>query len=109
LAELNELVQSGKVSNSKAEQDLFPALLHEPDRSPEEIAKEKDLIQTSDEETLEQFVREAIEKYPEKVEEYRNGKTGLVGLFMGEVMKRSKGKADPKKADRLVREKLEEY
>jgi aspartyl-tRNA(Asn)/glutamyl-tRNA(Gln) amidotransferase subunit B len=109
LAELIELVQSGKVSNSKAEQDLFPALLQEPDRSPEEIAKEKDLIQTSDEETLEQFVREAIEKYPEKVEEYRNGKTGLVGLFMGEVMKRSKGKADPKKADRLVREKLEEY
>ncbi len=109
IASLIELVQSGKVSNSKAEQDLFPALLEDPEKDPEALAEEMDLVQTSDEETLEQFVREAIEKYPEKVEEYRNGKTGLVGLFMGEVMKRSKGKADPKKADRLVREKLEEY
>ncbi len=109
LAKLIELVQGGKVSNSKAEQDLFPALMEDPERDPEKLAEEKDLIQTSDEDTLEQFVEEALEKYPEKVEEYRNGKTGLVGLFMGEVMKRSKGKADPKKADRLVREKLEEH
>lgn len=109
LAGLIELVQSGKVSNSAAEQKLFPALVEDPEKEPEKLAEELDLLQTSDEDTLEQFVKEAIEKYPEKVEEYRNGKTGLIGLFMGEVMKRSKGKADPKKADQLVREKLEEY
>jgi aspartyl-tRNA(Asn)/glutamyl-tRNA(Gln) amidotransferase subunit B len=45
--------------------------------------------------------------YPDKVEEYRAGKKGVLGLFMGEVMKLSKGKADPKLANQLVRQKLE--
>jgi aspartyl-tRNA(Asn)/glutamyl-tRNA(Gln) amidotransferase subunit B len=56
---------------------------------------------------LEQFVAEAIAKYPEKVAEYKSGKTGLLGLFMGEVMRLSKGKADPKVANQLVKEALE--
>ena len=46
-------------------------------------------------------------KYPEKVAEYKAGKAGLIGLFMGEVMKLSKGKADPKVANALVVKKLE--
>ena len=49
----------------------------------------------------------AILKYPEKVNEYKNGKRGLIGLFMGEVMKLSKGKADPKLANKLLQIKLE--
>ena len=52
-------------------------------------------------------MEEAIAKYPEKVLEYKAGKKGLIGLFMGEVMKLSKGKADPKIANQLVREALE--
>ncbi|MFC2176609.1 Asp-tRNA(Asn)/Glu-tRNA(Gln) amidotransferase GatCAB subunit B, partial [Bacteroidota bacterium] len=66
-----------------------------------------DLIQESDTGQLEAYVAEAIAKYPDKVAEYKGGKTGVVGLFMGEVMKLSKGKADPKLANQLVRQKLE--
>lgn len=46
-------------------------------------------------------------KYPEKVTEYKNGKVSLVGLFMGEIMKLSKGKADPKKATQMLKEALD--
>ncbi len=108
IAELIALVNSGKVSHSVAEQEIFPVLLQNPDQTPEQVAEEKDLIQDSDESKLLRFVEEALAQYPDKVEEYKNGKTGLVKLFMGEVMKRSKGKADPKTADKLVRQKLEE-
>ena len=55
----------------------------------------------------EEFVDQAIAMFPDKVEEYRSGKKGLVGLFMGQVMKLSKGKADPKLANQLVVKKLE--
>ncbi len=108
IADIITLIEDGKVSNSLAEQELFPALIEQPDQTPQAIAKTRDLIQESDEGALEQYVKEALEKYPDKVTEYQNGKKGLVGLFMGEVMKRSKGKADPKTANKLVVKMLEE-
>ena len=55
---------------------------------------------------LQAWVDQALAAYPEKIEEYRSGKKGLIGLFMGEVMKYSRGSADPKKASALLREKL---
>lgn len=106
LAELIKLVDEGKVSNSVATQKVFSEMLNS-DLSAEEIAKTNNWIQESDTDALQDFVRQAIEKYPEKVEEYKNGKKGLIGLFMGEVMKLSRGKADPKIANQLVREALE--
>jgi aspartyl-tRNA(Asn)/glutamyl-tRNA(Gln) amidotransferase subunit B len=51
-------------------------------------------------------VKQAIAKYPDKVIEYKNGKVSLLGLFMGDVMKLSKGKADPKVATELLKEIL---
>ncbi|MFB1022581.1 MAG: Asp-tRNA(Asn)/Glu-tRNA(Gln) amidotransferase GatCAB subunit B, partial [Vicingaceae bacterium] len=61
-----------------------------------------------DTEALEGFINEAIAKFPAKVEEFRAGNKNLLGLFMGEVMKASKGKADPKVTSNLLREKLEQ-
>lgn len=58
------------------------------------------------EEELEKLVDQAIEKYPEKAEEYKNGNTGMVGMFVGDVMKNSGGNADGKAADKMIREKL---
>ncbi|MDG1189228.1 MAG: Asp-tRNA(Asn)/Glu-tRNA(Gln) amidotransferase subunit GatB [Flavobacteriales bacterium] len=106
LAELVKLVDEGKVSNSVATQKVFSEMLKS-DLSAEEIAKTNNWIQESDTNALQDFVQQALEKYPEKVEEYKNGKKGLIGLFMGEVMKLSRGKADPKIANKLVREALE--
>lgn len=56
---------------------------------------------------LEKIVDEAIAKYPYKVLEYKNGAIGMIGLFVGESMKMSKGKADPKELNRIVKEKLD--
>ena len=70
------------------------------------IAKANNWIQESDNITLQEWIDAAVAKYPEKVAEYKEVK-GLIGLFMGEVMKLSKGKADPKLANQLVREALE--
>ena len=106
LAQLIQLVDDGKISNSVATQKIFGELIGN-DISAEEIAKKNNWIQESNTDALQSFVEEAIAKYPEKVLEYKAGKKGLIGLFMGEVMKLSKGKADPKIANQLVREELE--
>ena len=106
IADLILLVDENKVSNSIATAKIFPILVNS-DLSPEEIANQNNWIQESDNDTLIEFIEEAIKKYPEKVLEYKAGKKGLIGLFMGEVMKLSKGKADPKLANKLLREKLD--
>ena len=56
---------------------------------------------------LKDLIDEVIKKYPQKVKEYQSGKKGLIGLFVGEVMKLSKGKADPKLTNELIRKKLD--
>ncbi|MBT8196253.1 MAG: Asp-tRNA(Asn)/Glu-tRNA(Gln) amidotransferase subunit GatB [Bacteroidia bacterium] len=107
ISELIELVEGNKVSSSVASQKLFPELIKKQSKNPLELAQEMNLIQESDESALNDFVNQAISKFPDKVEEYKNGKKGLIGLFMGEVMKLSKGKADPKIANKLVKDALE--
>ncbi|MGZ3885067.1 MAG: Asp-tRNA(Asn)/Glu-tRNA(Gln) amidotransferase subunit GatB, partial [Bacteroidia bacterium] len=86
---------------------LFPELVKQPSKKAEELALALDIIQSSNSDELQKMVKEAVSKYPEKITEYKNGKTGLLGLFVGEVMKLSKGKADPKMANQLVKEELE--
>lgn len=107
IAQLIQLVENGKVSNSAATGDLFKALIEQPTISPDALAIEMNLIQESDSDALAELVDTVLAKYPEKVEEYKSGKKGLLGLFMGEVMKLSKGKADPKVTSKLVQQKLE--
>jgi aspartyl-tRNA(Asn)/glutamyl-tRNA(Gln) amidotransferase subunit B len=76
-------------------------------KTAEQIAKELDLLQNSNSGELQSLINEALSKFPEKITEYKNGKVGLLGLFVGEVMKLSKGKADPKLLNQLVKETLE--
>jgi aspartyl-tRNA(Asn)/glutamyl-tRNA(Gln) amidotransferase subunit B len=107
IAEIIALIDNGKVSNSAAVSSVLPAMIESPGRTAHEIAAGLDLIQNSDSGALQELVNEALNKFPEKIAEYRNGKVGLLGLFVGEVMKLSKGKADPKVLNRLVKETLE--
>lgn len=107
VAELIALIDSGKVSNSAASQNIFPKLIERPSKTAEAIATELDLIQNSNSDELQSLVNTALAKFPEKIAEYKSGKVGLLGLFVGEVMKLSKGKADPKLLNQLVKETLE--
>jgi len=73
---------------------------------PLELATSNNLIQESDASSLEPIVQEVLEKFADKVIEFKKGKKGVLSLFVGEVMKRSKGKADPKVTNALLLEKL---
>lgn len=107
LAELIGMIDAGKISFSTASQRVFPMLVQNPNRKSLEIAQENNWIQENNTDELNVWIAEALARYPDKVQEYKSGKTGLVGLFMGEVMKLSKGKADPKIANQLVQKALE--
>jgi aspartyl-tRNA(Asn)/glutamyl-tRNA(Gln) amidotransferase subunit B len=107
IADLIALIDEGKISNAAATQKLFPELMLNPTEAPLSIAQRLDIIQSNDTGALQELVDQALAKYPEKITEYKNGKTNLLGLFVGEVMKLGKGKADPKMANQLVKEALE--
>jgi len=100
------LVKSGKISFSAASTPLFQSLVKDHAKEPMQLAIELNLLQESNASAIEPIVDQVILKYPDKVKEYRKGKKGLMGLFVGEVMKLSKGKADPKLTNDLLAEKL---
>ncbi len=106
LAELIQLMDEDKISNSVAYQRLFPALLEHPEKTPAEMAQSLNLMQTNDADFLQKVAQEVLAQFPDKVAEYKKGKKGLIGFFMGELMKRSQGKADPKAATAILQEAL---
>ncbi len=106
LATLIDLVQSNKLSFSAASTKVFSQLINDPEKDPEQIAIANNLIQQSDAGELEPIVDLILKKMETKVLEYKKGKKGLLALFTGEVMKQTKGKADPKIVNSLLLEKL---
>lgn len=72
------------------------------------IAEDLNLIQDSDEDSISAVIKEVIKQHPVEAERYKNGEKQLVGFFMGQVMKASGGKADPKSANKLMRQLLDE-
>jgi aspartyl-tRNA(Asn)/glutamyl-tRNA(Gln) amidotransferase subunit B len=107
LAALIALIDQNQVSNSTASQRLFPLMLQDTGASPLDIAQKHQLIQQSDTDSLQNWIDEVISENPEKVKEYLKGKKGLIGMFMGELMKKSKGQADPKASSSLMAKSLE--
>ncbi len=106
MAALIQLVREGSVSFSAASQEIFPVLLENPNQTPLTIAENHNLIQQSDSNSIQPIIDEVIAQFPDKVKAYRHGKKGLIGMFMGEVMKKSKAKVDPKLTNELLRKTL---
>lgn len=107
LAALISLVESGKVNFSMAASAVFPKLTEQPESDPLQLATTLNLLQESDAGILETWVNEVLAAMPDKITEYKKGKKGLIGLFVGEVKKRSKGKADPQLTTELLRKLLD--
>ncbi|SFC88962.1 aspartyl-tRNA(Asn)/glutamyl-tRNA(Gln) amidotransferase subunit B [Flexibacter flexilis DSM 6793] len=105
LADLIALIESGKVSHTVGAQKIFPAMLENSD-APLAIAEKLNVLQEGDADSLTPIIAEIIAKYPQKVAEYKGGKKGILGMFMGDLMKATKGKADPKVANKLMEEAL---
>ena len=107
LAELIKIIDEGKVSSTVASKKVFPEMLKSNEKSPLQIAEALNLIQDSNEDSILTFIEDVIKQHPDEVERYRNGEKQLIGFLMGQLMRASKGKADPKAANQLMRQTLE--
>lgn len=108
IADLIKTVEDGKISNSIAAQRVFPIMVESPEKSALEIATENNWIQETNLDEIEDIVRDTIMSNPAQLQKYKDGNKGLVGFFMGQVMQKTKGKADPKTASELVTKILDE-
>lgn len=108
VAELISLVDEGKINFSMAASKVLPVLIQQPGKQPMDVVRELNLLQTTDENAVQAWVEQVLQNMPDKVSEYRKGKKGLMGLFVGEVKKISKGKADPRLVNDMLNEKLNE-
>lgn len=108
IAELINMVDDGLVSNTIATSKIFPAMLKQPEKAPDSIAKELGLQQISNNTEIEEIVQQIIAKFPNEANTYRNGKKALFGFFMGQIMKQSGGKVNPETASKVLKQTLEE-
>jgi len=106
LAEVIQLVETNQVGYSTAAQKLLPLLLENSNLNALEVAQQNNWLQNSNADALEGIVDSVLAAMPNKVQAFKKGKTGLMGLFVGEVMKKSKGSADPKVVNQLLMKKL---
>lgn len=104
LAELIGLIESNTISTTGAK-TVLPKLLTE-GGSPRQRVEEAGLIQISDSSVLEAAIAEVLEAHPKELEQYRAGKTKMLGFFVGQVMKKTGGRADPKLTNQLLNQKL---
>lgn len=102
--ELFDLIEQGKISN-KIAKDIFPVIV-ENGKSPTQLVREKGLQQIDDDTVIEDAVRKAMNDNPAAVQQFRDGKEGVLGYFVGAVMKATKGKANPSKANEIARRLL---
>ena len=106
LAQLLGQIKEGKISG-KIGKDVLDAMA-ETGKAPVQVIEEQGLVQISDTGELEGVVDGILAEYPDDVAEYRAGKTKLLGFFMGQVMRATQGKANPKMVNELLRKKLAE-
>ena len=106
LAEMLSMIKEGTISG-KIAKDVFEEM-YRTGEYPQDIVKEKGWIQILDEGEIEKAIEKVMEANPKQVEDYRKGKEKIFGFFVGEVMKQTKGKANPKLVNELLKKKLKE-
>ena len=105
LGQLVNMIEAGKISMGAGKQ-VFEILFHE-GGDPEAIVEEKGLGQVSNDDDLERWANEAIEQHPKPVSEYQAGNAASINFLMGQVMKASRGKANPAAVMQMLKEKLD--
>jgi aspartyl-tRNA(Asn)/glutamyl-tRNA(Gln) amidotransferase subunit B len=104
LADLIKLIEKGKISHS-AGKEVF-AQLAITEKTPEEIIKEKGLTQISETAEIEKIIQDVLSQNPDAVEDFKQGNTKVIGFLMGQIMKVSKGRANPNMARRLLEKRI---
>ena len=105
LGELVNLIKEGTISG-KIAKEVFPVMLHDK-KKPSAIVKEKNLLQISDSSEIEKIVDKIINDKPGEVQQYIEGKEKVFGFFVGQIMRETKGKANPQMVNDTLREKLD--
>lgn len=106
LAKLIALIDAGTVSQTAAQQ-VFLLMQQQPNAEPADLAQASGLVQNRNTDALQALVEEVLAAWPDKADQFRKGKKNLLGMFVGEVMKKSKGSADPKLVNELVLKTLQ--
>ena len=102
LAELIGLIEKGTISNNIGKQILIEDMITNGEKA-SAIVERKGLSQISDEGAIKELVQKVIDAHPAEVEAYKGGRTNLLGFFVGQVMKETKGRANPKTVNELIK------
>ena len=105
LKELIDIIESGKISSKQGKEVLTESL--ETKKAPLDIVKEKNISQNTNTDEILSIVKEVLEEQPKAVEDYKNGKTNITDFLVGQVMRKSRGKANPAIAMNLIKDELE--
>jgi aspartyl-tRNA(Asn)/glutamyl-tRNA(Gln) amidotransferase subunit B len=106
---LIDLIESGKVNNSLATQKIFPAMLENPENTPEQIAEKNGWIVQSNSNELEEVVKTIFENNPDETARFKAGEKKLTGFFMGLIMRETKGSADPKTTTQAINKVIQSF
>lgn len=104
LAALLDLIQEGVISG-KIAKTVFEEMF-ETGKSPKAIVEDRGLVQMTDSSQILAVIEEVLKANPDKIAEYKNGKTKLLGFFVGEIMKKTQGKANPKMVNEILKDKI---
>ena len=104
LAGLYRLIENGTIS-SKLAKSVF-AEMYQTGKNAEQVVSEQGLVQVSDDREILKMVDEALQENPRQLEQYLAGKDKLFGFFVGQVMKKSQGRANPGLVNKLLQDKL---
>ena len=107
VAALINLIDSGKVSNTAAAQKLFPALIEDSSKDVSKLAEELNIIIDSNEDDVKNAIQGVLDANPSETERIKNGENQLMGFFMGQIMKATGGKINPKQANEILRELIQ--
>jgi len=105
LAEMLKMIDTGEISG-KIAKEILPELLSK-GGSPKQLVQDRGLGMIGDPKVIEEIIDQLILKHPNEVESFRSGKKKLLGFFVGQLMKETKGKADPKLANQILNKKLQ--
>jgi len=106
LFQLIQLVENNKISLTLAKEKLFPLLTENPERDPLELATDNQWLLQAANDNLEAELLSLIQQFPDKVTAYQQGKTGLLGFFVGQAMQKTGGNLDPKTLNQIITELL---
>ena len=106
MALLADMVEDGLVSFGNASTKVFPSLIESPGEDPLAMAESLNILQQKDDGALNGWIEETLSGMPDQVAQYKKGKKNLIGLFAGEIRRKSSGKADMATVNKLLIQKL---